>query len=152
MIVINPTLDEVLPLFRALHNFHVCLSPHIYHAEGADEAYLDILRSALSEGGRIYAVDAGWGLVAYLLALQEDRTQNGLRRGGRRIKIDHLYIAPTHRGLGLGHQLVARMEQDMRDQGISRWVVSQDATNLPATDFYRSVGAVDRALMLEKYL
>ncbi len=152
MLVVNPHCLEVLPLFRALHNFHVCLSPWTYHADGRDYDYLAHLQTLADRGAVTYAIDAGWGLVAYLLALPEDIPNDGLKRGGRRMKIDHLYIAPTHRGQKLGHLLVEALEKDMRAQGISRWVVTQDATNLFATSFYHAVGAVDQYTVLRKDL
>ncbi|WP_299937602.1 GNAT family N-acetyltransferase [uncultured Pelagimonas sp.] len=152
MLVVNPPLHNVLPLFRALHNFHVCLSPFKYHAEGSDADYLSHLQTLADRGAITYAIDAGWGLVAYLLALPEDIQTDGLRWGGRRMKTDHLYIAPTHRGQRLGHRLVDAMETEMRAQGITNWVVTQDATNQGAKPFYHAVGAVDQYLVLRKTL
>lgn len=152
MLVVDPSLPEVLPLFRALHNFHVCLSPDNYHANGADADYLLHLQDLRDQGAVIYAIDAGWGLVAYMLVYPEEIDANAFKRGSSRMTIDHLYIAPTHRGSGLGHQLIAALEADMHAKGIDRWLVSQDAINLPATDFYRAVGARPEVLYLEKRL
>lgn len=152
MLVYNPNLTEILPLFRGLHNFHVCLSPHVYHAEGTDAELLLHLQELRDEGAVIYAIDAGWGLVAYLLAYAEETSGDAFRRAASRMTIDHLYIAPTHRGRGLGDQLIAALEADMRAKGGSHWRVGQDATNVSATEFYVAVGARPRVLFLEKRL
>lgn len=150
MLVFNPNLTEVLPLFRGLHNFHVCLSPQVYHAEGTDAELMAHLQELRDEGAVVYAIDAGWGLVAYLLAYSEETTGDVFRWAACRMTIDHLYIAPTHRGRGLGHRLIAALEADMQAKGQSHWRVGQDAANLSATEFYLAVGAQPRVLFLEK--
>lgn len=152
MLVKNPNLTEVLPLFRALHNFHVCLLPSVFHAEGTDAELMTHLQEMQSEGAVIYAVDAGWGLVGYLLAYAQETKGDAFRRAANRMTIDHLYVAPTHRGRGLGPQLIAALEADMLAKGQGNWRVGQEAANLPATEFYVAVGARPRVLFLEKRL
>lgn len=139
-VIKNPHPSEVLPLFRALHLFHVSVAPQMYHAEGADSEYITHLEEAYAKGATIYAVEGGWGLVAYLLALPEQRAQDALRRGHNRMRIDHLYVAPTHRGKALGRRLVAALEADMHRLGISDWVVTWHASNLEAGLAYERLG------------
>ncbi|MBV2358590.1 GNAT family N-acetyltransferase [Thalassococcus sp. CAU 1522] len=150
MIITNPHLSDLVPLFRALHNFHAALRPGLYHSEGGDAAYLNHLRGLQAQGAQVFAADAGWGLVGYLLALPEIRPADALRRAETRWRIDHLYVARGCRGRGLARQLVAEMERAMADRGVALWVVYQDAANPPAHVVYRRVGATDRMRMLEK--
>ena len=68
MDIIEPHISQVLPLFRALHTYHAELDPSIYHCDAPDAEFMALLSGAMSLGGQLFAHDAGWGLVSYVLA------------------------------------------------------------------------------------
>lgn len=64
--------------------------------------------------------------------------------------LDDLYIAPNHRGAGLGQALLKLIEQDAKRKGFVRlewWVLE---TNVPAQKFYKKLGA-DRVPEIHVY-
>jgi len=64
--------------------------------------------------------------------------------------LDDLYIAPEHRGLGLGTKLLELIRQDTEQKHFARlewWVLE---TNSPAQNFYKKLGA-DRVPEVQVY-
>lgn len=61
------------------------------------------------------------------------------------IHLEDLFVAPEHRGSGLGRALLANLAHVCVERGYSRlqWQVLD--WNTPSIDFYESVGAVDLA-------
>jgi ribosomal protein S18 acetylase RimI-like enzyme len=58
----------------------------------------------------------------------------------RRAAIWHLYVAPQRRGVGLGRQLIAHVEEYARAiQARCLWLETSNV-NYPAIQFYRSIG------------
>jgi GNAT superfamily N-acetyltransferase len=63
-------------------------------------------------------------------------------RGVHGIYLEDLFVSPTHRGLGLGRELLATLARTCVERGYERlewWVLDW---NEPALGFYRSLGAV----------
>lgn len=133
-------LPAIVPLFRALHCFHAEQMPLTYHCGGSDAEYLGVLRSRLDAGGWVFAVECPWGFAGYLLAVPEVNEADFLRHASRRVRLDHLYIAPGFRGRGFGAQLVAEMEERIKDQRFAGWVVGFNAFNREAEEFYARQG------------
>ncbi|MFP7673689.1 GNAT family N-acetyltransferase [Marivita sp. S0852] len=150
MDIIRPQITHVVPLFRALHAYHVQRRPDIYHCDGTDAEYAAVLQDICDTGGRLYAHDAGWGLVSYVAARPEDRPRTGLRHDRTAMVIEHLYIAPQVRGLGLGRALITAVETWATARGLSRWTVAQDAGNREASAFYTQIGADPQAVFRSK--
>ena len=63
---------------------------------------------------------------------------------GRRGWIYHVATAPSFRRLGLGSQLVERVEAVLRDQGCPRCLVIVERANEPALAFWRGLGYEQR--------
>ncbi len=59
-----------------------------------------------------------------------------LRDMGTHLYLDHLYVAPTHHGMGIGLQVVTRVQSKGRD---IRLMALRDS---PANGFYQSCGFV----------
>lgn len=152
MDIIEPHLAQVVPLFRALHTFHAELAPSVYHCDAPDDAFLAILEGARSRGGHVFGHDAGWGLVSYVLAKPEVIERDALRVGSRTVRIDHLYVSPAARGLGLGQKLVARVEDWVREIGFDGWHVVYHSDNPGAADFYAAVGAAPVKGICQKHI
>ncbi|WP_299788770.1 GNAT family N-acetyltransferase [uncultured Marivita sp.] len=141
MDIVEPHPSRVISLFRALHTFHAELSPGMYHCDGTDADYQTILENICAGGGRIFAHDDGWGLVSYVLARPDVLPRTAMRCERRLLVIEHFYVAPVVRGMGLGRQLIARVEDWVRDLGLDGWHLTHHASNSDAERFYRSVGA-----------
>lgn len=60
---------------------------------------------------------------------------------GKSLYMDDLYVKPEFRGVGIGTRLIKRVIDLAKDSGCHkmRWQVSQ--WNVPAIDFYTSLGA-----------
>jgi len=141
MELVEPQLSRVVPLFRALHTYHAELDPSVYHCDGPEDEYLKFLQSVTSRGGRVFAHDAGWGLVSYVLAKPEITERDALRVRHSTMRVEHLYVSPMARGLGLAQHLIARVEDWARDLGFDGWYVIYHCDNPGAAKFYASVAA-----------
>lgn len=63
---------------------------------------------------------------------------------GRRGYLHHLYVAPEHRRLGLGRQLVAAGLDYLRREGLDKCHLFIFATNSPGKAFWSRLGFVQR--------
>jgi GNAT superfamily N-acetyltransferase len=63
-------------------------------------------------------------------------------RGHHGIRLEDLYVTPTHRGKGIGKALLRHLAQVAIDEGCPRLEWDVLAWNQPAIDFYHSQGAV----------
>lgn len=152
MMIVEPHLSQVVPLFRGLHTYHAQLAPSVYHCDASDADFLEILKSLAADGARVFAHDAGWGLVSYIIARQEQVARTALRFGRNSMVIEHLYVAPPVRGRRLGQALVAHAEHWARDLGCDSWLVNYHCDNPGAQEFYSALGAVPWKGMSEKPL
>ncbi len=133
--------DEIVPLFRALHVFHTERAPLVFRADAAESVYRDTLLGLHAQGGWVLAAASGWGLVGYLLALPATPPSGGLMQPVRRLRLEHLYVAPGGRGRGLGGALIEAMKARMAGLGIVQWSVSYHAFNTEAGRLYARHGA-----------
>ena len=69
----------------------------------------------------------------------------GIERFGVHALLRSLVIAPAHRGRGLGHRLVARLERDVQEKGVERLILLTET----AESFFRRNGfqILDRRLV-----
>jgi len=65
-------------------------------------------------------------------------------------EIDSIYIVPNHRKTGLGTRLIERAEAWLREQRVSRIVISVAEGNEGAFPFYQKLGYLPRLTLLEK--
>ena len=72
-----------------------------------------------------------------------------LEFGGRFALLDELFIAESHRGAGLGRQVLDRIAEGCRQRGLRAVRLEVERTNLGARALYRKAGfeAHDRDLM-----
>jgi GNAT superfamily N-acetyltransferase len=152
MDIVEPDLSRVVPLFRALHNFHVALDSRCYHSDGADADHLAHFEAKRAGGGRIFAHDAGWRLASYVLAMPWIIAQDALRCGYRTVQVDHLYVSPEFREPGLGAQLVAVVEDWVKALGYDGWIVTYDAINPGAAQVYAAMGATPSKVISAKWI
>lgn len=112
-----------------------------WHPPEVDE-YVRVLNQIYDRGGVIYGAFEG-STICGIAAL--DSHIYGERY--RYIKLDKLYISKTHRGKGIGRELVRLMSEKARDMGAQKLYVS--ATPFENTvNFYKNVGCT----LAEEYI
>lgn len=84
----------------------------------------------------IYGEPAGYLLAVYVFSLEHQ---------GVTAEIDEFFVLPAHRGLGLGHQMLAVAEAQFRVEGCTNVSLQLGRSNDEARKFYRSNGFEDRA-------
>ncbi len=67
---------------------------------------------------------------------------------GRDAFVDEIYVAPVHRGRGLGRQALQVMESACRSEGVRALHLEVELENQSAGELYRSVGFRDHARRL----
>ena len=68
------------------------------------------------------------------IAISEKQTWN------RSLWIWEFHVAESHRGKGIGRQLMERVAKEAKEDGLRVLVCETQNTNVPAIDFYRKVG------------
>ena len=84
----------------------------------------------------VYGEPAGYLLAVYVFSLEHQ---------GITAEIDEFFVLPPHRGLGLGHQMLAVAEAQFRVEGCTNVSLQLGRSNEAARKFYRSNGFDDRA-------
>lgn len=95
--------------------------------------------------GRLFAIDNDRSVVGYLVLA----FGFSLEFGGRNAVVDELYLAPGHRGHGLGTKALAAAEEVCRELGIRAIHLVVERYKKEAQALYRRLGfvAYDRDLM-----
>jgi ribosomal protein S18 acetylase RimI-like enzyme len=137
MPVLRPaTSADVEPLLGLVEAFH---SEDGYPFR-EEETRINLLRLLGDpQLGRLWVVEDAGALAGYLvLALGFS-----LEFRGRDAFVDELYLAPSHRGRGLGKQALALAEAACRELGVRALHLEVERDNDEALGLYRKAGFVD---------
>jgi GNAT superfamily N-acetyltransferase len=76
-----------------------------------------------------------------------------LEYGGRDAFVDELFVAPTHRGRGLGRLALETIDEACRELAVSALHLEVEKDNLPASELYGKRGFEDhdRRLMSKRF-
>jgi ribosomal protein S18 acetylase RimI-like enzyme len=88
--------------------------------------------------GRVFVMEDGGSVAGYLILT----FGFSLEFGGRNALVDELYVAPTHRGRGLGTLALAAAEELCRELGIRAVHLVVERYKEAAQALYRRVGFV----------
>jgi amino-acid N-acetyltransferase len=111
------------------------LQPAIRPGHSADFAAV----TALLKGAGLPTDDLTSALDLHLWVLEAEGGvvgAIGIERFGASALLRSLVIVPTYRGRGLGHRLVAQLEQEVQDKGVQRLVLLTET----AESFFRKNG------------
>jgi ribosomal protein S18 acetylase RimI-like enzyme len=104
----------------------------------AEAALRDLVGS--SELGAVWVAEVGGVIVGYLAVTWGF----SLEHHGRDAFIDELYVAPAHRGRGIGRQALAVAEAACRTRGVRALHLEVEGANLRAQELYRRGGFLDQ--------
>ncbi|HYX24053.1 MAG TPA: GNAT family N-acetyltransferase [Thermoanaerobaculia bacterium] len=129
----NPAdLDAVL----ALHRDFFAEDHYTFREE---ESRANLARLLADPGlGRVFVLEDGGTVAGYLVLT----FGFSLELGGRDGLVDELYVAPAHRGRGLGTQALAAAEEACRELGIRAIHLVVERYKEDAQALYRRVGFV----------
>jgi len=95
---------------------------------------------ALPEAGAVWLAEVGGEAVSYF-ALTWGFS---LEYHGRDAYIDELYVAPAHRGRGIGREALAVADAACRSRGIRALHLEVERANARAEALYRQAGFLDQ--------
>ena len=99
--------------------------------------------------GRVYVVDAGGELAGYFVLT----LSWSLMYTGADAFVDELYLAPSHRGQGLGRRAVDFLLARCRDFDVRALHLEVERDNRRARALYRTAGFVDhRQVLMTRWL
>jgi GNAT superfamily N-acetyltransferase len=132
-------LALLLGLMRGLYD-----SDHMRFDEAKAERALAGLLAEPSLG-RAWLIESGGVVVGYAVLT----LGYSLEFGGRYALLDELFIAESHRGRGMGRQVLGRLEEVCRDLGLMALRLEVGRANRGARRLYERVGfeAHERDLM-----
>jgi ribosomal protein S18 acetylase RimI-like enzyme len=138
--------DVVLDHWHALVEGQQDYGEHI-HGDANRLRARERLAETIARGGAFVAVTVEDAIEGFVTC--------GIERGYydcRRVRgqIRALYVAPGHRGTGVGTRLLDTAEKHLLDRGCETILVDVLAANDPAREFYRDHGFSPHRLTLER--
>ena len=94
--------------------------------------------------GRAWAIRSGGQPAGYVVLT----LGYSIEMGGRTAFVDELYVAPAHRGRGLGRRTLAFVADAARSIGVRSLLLEVSPSNEAARRLYRSAGFVERTYRL----
>jgi ribosomal protein S18 acetylase RimI-like enzyme len=137
----SATEADIEPILALMRDYYAD-EGYPFAQESARAALLELLGAPLL--GRVWIANAAGSPVAYVILT----VGFSLEYGGRDAFIDDLYVAPGHRGHGLGKSALALAEATCRDLGIRALHLEVERRKAGAQALYRRFGFVDH----ERYL
>ena len=95
---------------------------------------------ALPEAGAVWLAEVGGEAVGYLAVTWGF----SLEYHGRDAYIDELYVAPAHRGRGIGREALELADAACRSRGIRALHLEVERANVRAEALYRQAGFLDQ--------
>ena len=139
-------LDELEPLFKAMHAHHRAGRPRAAEVRAFrsdDEAWerrREHYRAVLDGGsGHLLLAEDGGRAIGYAV-VSEVGEQTTLRTGARVAELESLAVLPSERGAGIGSALMAAVHELIRDLGIDEVLLYVMDGNDGAMRFYERYG------------
>lgn len=128
-------------LNQHVHGLHVEAEPGEFHdVEPADARSSFASLFAADEHVVFLAVDAAGSAIGYVWAQDHQPPENPFTRSARTFYIHHVSVAPGARGQGVGNSLMAAVEAEARQRGISRLALDHWTFNESAQRFFAGLG------------
>jgi GNAT superfamily N-acetyltransferase len=150
----EPTADY--PALRAcfveLQAWEQSFEPGLPAPEEAARPYLaEVFRNCAESSGRIFLADADGAVVGFVCVLAKvfPSADDGLEPHAY---ISDLVVRATHRGRGVGRELMVRAESFAREVGAKKLKVGVLVRNVATHAFYRAGGFRDYTVQLVKPL
>ncbi|MBZ4018101.1 GNAT family N-acetyltransferase [Streptomyces purpurogeneiscleroticus] len=140
-------LDDLEPLWKALHRHHVSVAGHLEQLAPSlsPEASWQNRRAKYatwlaSSDAFALAVEADDELVGYAMARVKEQQPGSWERGARTGVLESLSVRADQRGSGIGTRLFEAVRAEFVDRGAREFELAVIATNADAIRFYTRQG------------
>jgi ribosomal protein S18 acetylase RimI-like enzyme len=142
--------DAVVTLFGALHAYNASLDPHFALSDGWESILLEQFCSTYDHPDMMWLlVKDGDQVVGLLIA--GVHTDSPLFRHRQWVEVQALYVADSHRGMGIAHTLLNQAYVWAEALNLPRVQLYVTATNVRAQSVYAEEGfATSQAIMCKK--
>lgn len=139
--------DKVVSLFGALHTYNASLDSHFALSDDWENLLRDEFAATCRQGDKLWLlVKDGAQTVALLVAAVH--TDSPMFKYRQWVEVEALYVAPSHRCLGIAQKLLNRAYDWADSQGLARVQLYVTATNERAQAVYHEQGfTITQAIM-----
>lgn len=149
-------LDDLRPLFGALHEHHRHVTPRPIPVVADDDAawaarrasYLEMLEDG---SGMLHVADDGDAAVGYAFTALRDATDDTFPLAPRYAELYTLSVAPDRRGAGIGSQLMDAVDDEIAGLGVSALQIAVMADNDDAIRLYQRRGLTVGEVLLYRF-
>lgn len=139
--------DTVVSLFGALHRYNASLDAHFELSDNWESLLRQEFRSTYQQADKLWMLIKD-GSAAVGLLIAGIHTDSPLFRHRQWVEVEALYVAPTHRCMGLAHALLEKAYEWAGANGLPRVQLYVTATNERAQTVYIEQGfSVTQAIM-----
>jgi len=139
--------DAVISLFGALHSYNASLDTHFTLADGWETLLRREFYETAQQPDRLWLMVKDGNLAVGLL-IATVHTDSPMFRHRQWVEVEALYVAPSHRCMGIAQCLLDQAYQWAETQGLCRVQLYVTATNVRAQAVYTDQGfAVTQAIM-----
>jgi len=137
---------DIEPLLRGIHEYHLPLTGVPLLADWAERQRAHL--TARADGILLLAVDAGHavGLVNGWVSREPSIFEETYAR------LDNMFVVDTHRGAGVGAQLLAAFEARCIETGIDEVRLGVVTGNEPGERFWERAGFAPASVSMKKQL
>jgi ribosomal protein S18 acetylase RimI-like enzyme len=140
----------VVTLFGALHAYNASLDPHFALSDGWETILLEQFHSSVDNPDMMWLlVKDGNEVIGLMIA--GVHTDSPLFRHRQWVEVQALYVADSHRGMGIAHTLLQQAYAWAEALNLPRVQLYVTATNVRAQSVYAEEGfATSQAIMRKK--
>jgi ribosomal protein S18 acetylase RimI-like enzyme len=141
--------DSLLPLFRQVHELHVCERPDLYK-ENSTPVGQEFFESQLADVRQhIFVATIGIEIVGIVVMKEEEITENSFVNARKILFINSLCVAETQRKKGVGKRLLQYVFDFGRSLKVDSIELGVSEKNSSAIEFYESIGMTTKSRKME---
>jgi len=150
-------LDDLRPLFLALHEHHRRVTPRPIPLIESDDAAWEARREGYAEyladgSGFLQIADEEGVAVGYAFTVLRDATDDTFPLAPRYAELYTLSVAPGARGSGIGSRLMDAVDELIAGLDVSALQVAVMAENEDAIRLYRRRGLVTGEVLMYRFV
>ncbi|WP_404443185.1 GNAT family N-acetyltransferase [Sutcliffiella horikoshii] len=141
--------DSLSPLFRQVHELHVCERPDLYKKNSIPVGQ-EFFESQLADARQhIFVATIGIEIVGSVVMKEEEIIENSFVNARKILYINSLCVVKTHRKKGIGKSLLQYVFDFGKSLKVESVELGVSEKNPSAIRFYESIGMATKSRKME---